>query len=305
MRTPSMPPSVDARRIVIAVSAISFLIALPAPAQQKNLMKAEDVLAKWTEKTGGEAWKKLRNRVMYGTIEIRLLHVKGPVTSYSASPGSRLDVWEFVPGQAFERGCDGSVAWELAPESKTQVMVGSARATAILDATFDMELRWQELYSKVETVAIRQVTHLAVGNEPETKRPCYEVRMTPKNPECQPELWYIDTENFQRIGAISKIMSPTGLINRQRLFADYRMVNDVLVPFVVCEQVDIQKQVIEYKSIQHNVRMSKSRFDLPEAVKKQLAESAKTATTSAPTTQPAAAADNAKPRADQPDTVSR
>ncbi len=268
-------------------------------------MKAEDVLANWTQKTGGEAWKKLRNRVMNGTVEIPLLHVKGPITTYSASPGNRREVWEFVPGQASERGCVGKVAWEMADNQKTQVMVGKARSTAILDATFDMELRWQELFSKVETLAIRQVTQFAVGDEPVTKRPCFELRMTPKDPECEPELWYIDTENYQRIGTVSEIMSPTGLIKRQRLFADYRLVNDVLMPFLVCEQVDIQKQIIEYKSIQHNVWMSKSRFELPEGVTKQIADPAKSPATSAPTTQPAAAADNAKLPADQPNSAPR
>lgn len=270
-------------------------------AQSKNLMKAENVLANWTQKTGGDAWKAVRNRVLNGTVEIPLLHIKGPITTYAAAPNLKFEVWEPSPGQAIERGCNGAVAWETRPGQAARVYAGKERSTAILDAVFNIELHWQELFDKAETLAIRSVTYLAVGDQPETKRPCYELKMTPKDPDGEPETWYIDTENFQRIGTVGTVMSPTGPVKRQRLFADYRLVNDVLVPFIVCEQVDIQTQFIYYKSIQQNVRMSTRRFELPEAVKKLIAEQGKSAVTTAPTTQPADAADKSTSQALPPD----
>jgi len=284
---------------------ISALWVPNAPADERSLMKAEEVLAKWTEKTGGDAWKKIRNRVMNGTIEFRLLHLKGPITSYAAAPGSRLVVWEPSPGQANERGCDGVVAWESKPESPAQVLVGKPRSLALLEATFNEELCWPDLYSKVETKAIRSVKRLGVGDQPETQRPCYEIEMTPRDPECNRELWYIDTENYQRIGSVGEVMGPTGMVKRMRLYADYRPVDDVLVPFLVCEQVDIQKQFIFYKSIQHNVRMSKYRFDLPESVKKQLTEGGSATGTSAPTSRPVDAAKDPAPSDPQPNASPR
>lgn len=260
-------------------------------------MKAEDVLAKWTEKTGGEAWKKIHNRVMNGTIEIPLQHLKGPLTSYAAAPGSKFEIWEPSRGQAIERCSDGVNAWETKPGSAPQLLTGKPKSAALLEAAFNVESCWPKLYSKVETKAIRSVKRLQVGDEPATQRSCYEIEMTPSDPACNREIWYIDTENFQRIGSICEVMGPTGPVKRMRLYADFRVVNDVLVPFVVCEQVDILKQFVYFKSIQHNVRMSTFRFEPPDAVKKQIAESGKSSSTTSPAPIPT---DADKPRAELP-----
>ncbi len=295
------PPRLMLRLVICGASVALSMTASVGRAQQTKLMKAEEVLNKWTEKTGGEAWKKLHNRVMNGTMEIPLLHLKGPITSYAASPGSKYEVWEPVPGQPSERGCSGAIAWETVPGSGTRILLGNAKATAILDAAFIIELRWRELFSKVETTGLKSVKTLPVGDQPGVKRLCYEVKMTPKDPDCEPEKWYIDNENFQRIGTVGRVMADAKLVDRTRLFADYRPVNDVLEPFVVCEQVDIQKRFVFYKSVQHNVRMSKYRFELPEAIKKQVADGGKSAVTSGPTTQPVEKADKSTSRAPKTD----
>lgn len=298
----ALRPRVCSAFVLLSISPLLAHIAL---AEDRTLMKAEDVLAKWTERTGGDAWKKIQNRVMNGTFEIPLRHLKGPITTYAAAPRNKLEVWEPSPGQAHERGCDGVVAWESTAGSPAQMLAGKPKSVALLDAAFNEEVCWPDLYSKAETKAIRSVKRLGVGDQPETQRPCYEIEMTPRDPECNRELWYIDTENFQRIGSVGEVMGPTGKVKRMRLYADYRFVNDVLVPFLVCEQVDIQKQFIFYKSIQHNVRMSKYRFDLPESVKKQVSEGGKSSITSAPSTRPADAAKDPAPADPQPNPTPR
>jgi hypothetical protein len=254
-------------------------------------MKAEAVLDNWADKTGGKARQKVRNRVLNGHAEIPLLHLKGPVTTYAAAPGSRFQVWEPTPGQAFERGCDGTNAWRTNPNAEAQLLTGKPRAAEILEAAFNIELCWREFYSKAETMAIRNVKRLPVADQPEMQRPCYEMKMTPKDPECEPELWYIDTENFQRVAFVGKVKVGDALIDHTMLFADFRLVNDVLEPFLVCEQIDVQKQFITYKSIQHNVRLSKYRFELPEAAKAQLTKAEKSGPASVTTTQPVEPAD--------------
>jgi len=246
-------------------------------------MKAEEVLKNWSDKTGGKARTKVRNRVLNGIVEIPLLHIRGPITVYAAAPGNRYEVWELSAGQGFERGCDGMHAWNVRNPGGAQLIPEASRSAVLREAAFNLELCWQDHFKSVETVAVRTAKRLAVGNQPETERPCFELKMTPKDGG-DPELWYIDTENFQRMATITKLREGDQVMDRITLYADYRPVNDVLEPFIVHEQVGVQRQLIRYTSIQHNVRMSKYRFEMPEEIRKQIGSSAAEGPTSAPTT---------------------
>ena len=248
---------------------LAILLHSPATARCDDpfYMKAEDVLKNWSEKTGGKAREKIKNRVMNGTTEVPLLHIKGPVTVYASAPANKYEVWELSAGHAFERGCNGVYAWNVSGNNEPTALTGPQKAVALREAVFNLELCWQEHYRSVETTAIKRLKRLAIGDELATERTCFELKMTPRDEGADPEMWYIDTENFQRLATITKVKVGDNVLDRTTLYADYRPVDGVLEPFLICEQIDVQRQIVVFKSIQHNVRMSKYRFEVPESVK--------------------------------------
>ena len=239
-----------------------------APADPAKLMPAEQVLEHWAAKTGGKAWDGIRNRVANGTVEIGVLRLAGPVTVYLAEPHFKYEVWEPKDGGIFERGSDGKIAWNMSPRGGSVILQGEDRAAGLREATLRPQIHWKTLFEKVETVAEE-----VIGN-----RPCYRLVLTPPKGDGDPEVWYIDRENYQRKEVVGFIKVGDKRLLRRTFFDDYRPVNDVLVPYVVVERICgpdkndptrervLQEQTTIYSSIQHNVRMAKSRFDLPAEI---------------------------------------
>jgi hypothetical protein len=221
----------------------------------EKLPKAEEILDKYVEATGGQAaYDKLNNRMSKGTFELPALGIKGNLTIYAARPNKVYTLAESDASGKIEEGTDGHVAWELQMTTGPRVKEGEERALVMREATFDSATQWRKLYKKVE----------CVGLEPVDGQPCYKVILTPA--EGAPVTRFYDQKSGLLAKAEMNVTIPMGTIPVESYISDYKPVDGVLFPHKVRVLAVGIERFITINSIEHNVKMPKDRFKLPEEV---------------------------------------
>ena len=252
-------PSLARARLVPAILPTLLLAGLCAanvhaqPAEK--LPKAETILDKYVEVTGGKAaYAKLNNRVSKGTFEMAAQGIKADLTVYGARPNKLYTVLESDAFGKIEKGTDGKVAWELNMMTGPQLKEGDERTFFMREATFDTATQWRKLYKKVE----------CVGLEPIDDQPCYKVILTPA--EGAPATRFYDKQSGLLVKVEMSITTPMGTIPFESYVSDYKPVDGVLFPHKVRVLVMGTERLITTQSIEHNVKMPKDRFKLPEDI---------------------------------------
>ena len=96
-----------------AALGLTACLCLVATAAAQGLPKAEEVLDKYIEATGGKAaHEKLNNQVAHGKMEIPGSGFKGSMTIYHAVPNRLFVELELENLGKFQQGTDGKVVWE-------------------------------------------------------------------------------------------------------------------------------------------------------------------------------------------------
>ena len=95
-------------------------------AQTEELPKAETILDRYVEVTGGKAaYEKRKNAIETGTIEVKAQGLKGTYTRYSAEPAEAYSVAEIEGVGKIEDGIHNGIAWDknpmLGPDRKSVV----------------------------------------------------------------------------------------------------------------------------------------------------------------------------------------
>jgi hypothetical protein len=227
-------------------------------AQDKDLPKAEDVLDKFIEVTGGKAaYEKLKNRQAKGTLEITNQNIKAKIEITQEAPNKQVSVTEIEGFGSIKQGTDGKVAWSSDPSTGDRIMEGEEKDGFIKDAELHGEANWREKYAKVETV----------GSEEIGGKPCWKLVLTPK--EGSPATAYYEKES----GLLAKLSqskkSVNGEFQVEATPSDYREVDGIKMPFTNVEViVGFAEVKVTLDEVKHNVELPKETFDLPEAIKK-------------------------------------
>ena len=235
------------------------LVCLVGPnilqAQQDKLPKAEDVLDKYIEVTGGKAaYAKLDNRVTKATMEITGQGLKFSMTIYTAKPNKMYSLVESEVYGKIEKGTDGDVVWETNMVTGPQIKTDQERSFILRAATFDALVNWRKLYKKAETV----------GTETIDDKPCYKIVLTPT--EGLPETRYYDLATNLLLKTELSLELPMGTIPMENYTGDYKKVDGILLPHQTRVMVMGQQRVMTIESIEHNVKIPKDRFKLPAEI---------------------------------------
>lgn len=245
-----------------------------AGAQQADLPKAEAIIERHIEVTGGRAaYEKLRNRVATAEVSMPALNVKGSVKSYHAHPDRMLTITEIQDVGSTREGYNGEVAWEISDMMGPRVKEGAERAFALRAATFPQELNWRKLYKKVETV----------GTDEVDGKPVFKVELTLE--EGNPLYHFYDKESGRLVKLATVLPSMMGDIPLEVMISDYREIDGVAVPHKQVQRILTQEMTIQFSKIEHNVDIPAGTFDLPEPIRELLA----TRKSDRPATQPATA----------------
>jgi hypothetical protein len=245
----------------VAIGLILFGAVLSAA---DNLPKAETLLDKYVDVTGGKAaYAKVHSDVSTGTMAFGAMGLTGKMVAYSQSPNKRLmEVTIDGLGKIID-GTNGDVAWSLSAMQGPHLKQGDEKAEALLQARHNSDAQWRDLYTTVETVAIENVD----GKD------AYKVVMTPKSGK--PVTKWFDKQSNLVVKMAVTSKSPMGEINVDSLVSDYRKEGDLLQPHKIVTKVAGQELVMSIDKVEFNPDIPKEKFDPPAEIKALIDKAAK------------------------------
>lgn len=245
------------------ISVALLVSSAGALAAADDLPKADTILDKYVEVTGGKAaYAKIHNEVSTGTMEMAVMGLKGTMVSYMAEPNKRVAELALPGLGKMLDGANGEVAWAMNSIQGPRIKEGDERAEALLEGQFNAEAHWRDLFKSAETVAMEAVD----GKD------CYKLVLTPKagNPITR---WY-DKQSNLLVKSSMVMKGPMGELEAVQNFSDYRKEGDLLVPHKVVAHVAGREMVVTVDKVEYNADLPKDRFDLPDDIKALVKKSA-------------------------------
>lgn len=251
------------RGVVFSLSALA--LAGAALAQSKDLPKAEEIIEKYIEATGGRAaYEKIKNRVTRATIEIPAQGLKGNITLTEGPPNLQRVVMNIEGIGKIENGFDGQVAYETSQMRGPRLMEGDEKAAAARQSVFNLALHLKDVYPSIKVI----------GEEVLDKRPTWKLELTPK--DGKPEYWYFDKETGLHMRMDMKAMTQMGELDSQSMMSEYRRVDGLMLPHQTNQKISTLEQIIRVESVAHNTELPKDAFDAPKDVKELVAKGSAT-----------------------------
>lgn len=243
-------------RIRSGAAALVVLLGCGLLAGGDELPKAESILDRYIEVTGGKAaYDKNHDETAKGTIEFSGKGLTGSITSYEAEPDSEYTVIDISGIGKVESGTDGEVAWERSALTGPRVKTGDERDETLRAALFNARLNWRKLYDSSETQGVETID----GEE------CYKVVLTPKAGHAETEYYSKKTGLLVKTATVHA--SQMGDVPSEAVLKDYKEVRGVMMPFTRINRFAGQEIQVHLDSIEVNSDVPKAVFGLPEDVK--------------------------------------
>jgi len=243
------------RANVILGAALLAAIASPRLVAA-DLPKAETILDKYVEVTGGKAaHQKLHSQMASGTFEMAAAGIKGTVAIYAAEPDLFYTEVVLEGIGKIQNGSDGKVAWSNSAMQGPHVKEGAERAQAMLTERFNGELNWRETYKTAETTGVEAVD----GKD------CYKVVLTPAEGSAVTHFYDKDSGLLTKVSLITQ--TPMGEVPADSFPSDYRKEGALLLPHKIRQNAAGQEFLITIDTVKLNPEIPKDRFDLPDEVK--------------------------------------
>lgn len=242
------------RRKLAIGTAVAFSMILARAAD--DLPKAETILDKYVEATGGKAaYEKHHTEISKGTIELGAMGIKGAVTSYRAEPDKSLMEIDLAGLGKSREGSDGKIFWSLSSMMGPHLKEGPEKAQAMLSAKFNAELNWREVFKSAKTVGMD-----AVGG-----KECYKVELTPAEGPSVTQCY--DKQSGLMVKMTLTAQSPLGEQTVDSYATDYRKEGDVMMPHKIKQSVAGQEIMMNIDSVTFNTEIPADKFVLPDEIK--------------------------------------
>lgn len=247
----------------VAAATILLTLGLIAPQQGRaqDLPSGEQLMEKYIEATGGRAaHENVKSNMSEGTFEMPAMGIKGTIKLWQAAPNlmyTEVDIEGF--GKSVE-GSTGEVVWENSSMMGPRVKTGEERDIGLRAATLHADLKWRDIFEKVEVIGVEKVDD----------KECYKVIRTPK--VGKPETAYYDKETNLPVKVEMIVATAMGELPSTQFISDYKEVGGLLVPHTIRQQMMGQEQLIKFTSVNVNADIPEGRFDPPDAIKQLLAK---------------------------------
>lgn len=240
-------------------SSLALVLALAAaalcgPVRADDLPKASEVIAKFTQATGGDAWKKIESMKVTGAFEMPSMGiVANLVIAQNVTGSSRTEVE--IPGMGVQsQGTSDGVAWELSMMSGPRILEGLEASSALRRADPVWFLHWEKHFPKAECTAIEDVEG----------QPCYRVELTATDGSM--ETHFFSVETGLEVQTAMTMQHQMGEIPATMLLSEYKEFDGILVPTRLVQRAAGMEQVIVVKSVELNPKFEEGVFALPAEV---------------------------------------
>ena len=189
---------------------------------------------------------------MKATLEMPRRGVRGTLEVWGKAPDRLLAVTTIDRVGEISQGYDGKVGWSKDPYHGLRVLDGAELEKIKYQAIFNSELKWRELFHKVELAGVEQVD----------KREAYVLRLTGKDGWSVTR--YYDKETFLLVRADVVDEGPHGKIPIETRYSDYRETDGVRVAFEWIQKTPVGETVLKILKAKSNIPIDDSRFAEPQ-----------------------------------------
>lgn len=249
-------------RLAICRPALLSFLALTiaaGAARAEDLPKAETILDDAIKAMGGkDAFLKVKNRVVKGSMELPAAGLKGTLTMIQAESGKMTTTVDFAAIGKTVQGTDGKDAWEDSPITGARLLKGEELANTLRQADIRGDVEWRKYYEKVETVGVEDVEG----------KPAYKVVMTPK--EGKPETGFYDKASKLEVKSIQSVKSPQGEIEVEAFIVEWKEFDGIKMPVKTKQKILTQELTMSIDEVKQNVDLPEDTFAPPADVKKLL-----------------------------------
>jgi zinc protease len=247
-----------------ALAAVAMLSTAMIPqlcTAQEDLPTADEVIAKFIEKTGGiDKYKAIKSMSQSGTISLPAAGLSGTMKMMAAAPNKIL-VKVSLPGAGDEKsGSDGETVWSDSTMTGRRILSGKEREQILLEADF------RRLYDPASVYESLKV----VGTDEVEGEKCYKVEVVKKSGDKQFD--YYSAESGLQLKADIKTQSPMGALNIETYIEDYKDVGGILMPHKMTQKfVDNGMEMqVEMSEIKINPDLEEDTFELPADIQKMV-----------------------------------
>ena len=247
----------------IAIPVLSALLFVPAAiwAAPDDLPKAETILDRYVEVTGGKAaYEKRKTESATGTMSFPAQGLKGNITRFSAEPNQTYMTIELEGIGKIEAGTSGDIAWEKSAIMGPRVKSGEEKAQSLRESRFNEPIHWRELFSKAETVGVETID----GDE------CYKIVLTPK--EGKTETQYFSKKTGLAVKTQTTAVTQMGEMQVEVVVSDYKEFGGVKIPTKTVQKASGQEFVIIIDNVKVNESLPPNRFEPPAEIKELLSK---------------------------------
>lgn len=226
-------------------------VAPETPAQPT----AEQVIEAYIEATGGRAARETKqNYRATGVVEIAQMGLEGKLELLAARPDKMVTRMDLGGMGTQEQGTSGELVWEKASMTGARIVEGPEAAQLRRASVFNAELKWKELYEKVELT----------GESELDGRPAWEVAF--HTPEGTIETTWYDKETHLPLASEATVESQMGTIEVKSRMSDWREVEGVKMAFVTEQHMVNMTLVLRMEEFEYDVELPPEAFAPPAEI---------------------------------------
>lgn len=214
--SPKAAPEKTAAKAATAKAAAKTATAKTTP----PLDSAGQILEAAIAAGGGRETKQKRSAMRAtGAVRLPQLRASGRMELLWAAPRKLQTTGSLPPLGRFSSGSNGALVWEQTPLQGYRLLSGAEAAQRLLEATFNGDLQWKSLYTKVELVASETIAGVAAHKVVATTKDDRVVTL------------YFAKDSALPLATMVAIETATGSVSHKTFYADYRSVDGIQVPF--------------------------------------------------------------------------
>lgn len=238
--------------LAIAMLATGLGLVRTADAQEKPAtVTAEQVLDGHVKAVGGvEKLESFKNRRTTGKFSMPAAGLNGPMKIIQEAPNHYRMEME-IPGIGkVLQVCDGEKVLDKNPLTGQRMLSGAEKEAVMLEATFNSEAHWRDLYKNVSYE----------GREDVDGKPCHKIVLETKSGSKRTQYYDVATGLLSKVKAI--VSSPQGELATESTVSDYKEVDGLKYAHKTVVAVLGQQQIIEIEQVEHDVQLPEGSFDV-------------------------------------------